>query len=86
MGHLSPSHQWDLHRRNMFFLTLVRARGTSVSLRVQHIHLSCHRQAREARVWVEDEGRVVCLFMYRLNHSILRPLLESYNSPIVDKN
>ena len=27
----------------------------------------------------------VCLFLYRLNHSILMPLLESYSSPIVDK-
>ena len=28
----------------------------------------------------------ICLFMYRLNHSILMPLLEPYSSPTVDQN
>ena len=28
----------------------------------------------------------VCLFMYKPNHLILMPLLESYNSPIMDQN
>ena len=28
----------------------------------------------------------VCLFMYRLNHSILMSLVESSNSSIVDQN
>ena len=36
-----------------FLLTPARSRGTSISLRVQHKHLPCHRQARESRVWVE---------------------------------
>ena len=57
MGHLSPSHRWDLHRRSMFLLTPVRARGTSISPRVLHKCLMLHRQATLARVWVEVEDR-----------------------------
>ena len=41
----------------MFLLALVWARGTSICLRVRHRHLLCHRQAREAREWVEVEDR-----------------------------
>ena len=35
----------------------MQARGTSISLRVRHRHLPCHRQAREARLWVEVEDK-----------------------------
>ena len=41
----------------MFLLTLAWARGNNISLRVWHKHLPCHKQAREARVWVEVEDR-----------------------------
>ena len=41
----------------MFLLALVRARATSISLRVRHRHLLCHRHAREAREWVEVEDK-----------------------------
>ena len=27
MGHHSPNHQWDMHRRSLFFLTAVLARA-----------------------------------------------------------
>ena len=53
MGHLSPNHQWDVHRCSMFLLTPVWARGIGISFRVRHRHLPYHRQVREARLWVE---------------------------------
>ena len=56
MGHRSPSHQWDVHRHNWFLLILVWARGTGINLKVLHEHLLLHRQAREARAWVEDRA------------------------------
>ena len=57
MGHLSPSHQWDTHRHNMFLLTLVRARGIGISPRVRHRHRVFRRQAKGVKAWVEVEGR-----------------------------
>ena len=57
MGRLSPNHQWDVHRCSMLLLTLVQARGTSISPRVLHKNLLLHRWAREARVRVEVEDR-----------------------------
>ena len=53
VGHHSPSHQWDAHRHRLFLLSLVWVRGNSISRRVLHKHLLQHRQAREARVWVD---------------------------------
>ena len=53
MGHLSPSHQWDVHRLSLFILTSLLAKGTSTSLRVLHDPLLLHDQARWARAWVE---------------------------------
>ena len=53
MGHRNPSHQWDVHKHDMFLLTSVQVRGIDISLRVLHKHLLHHKQAREARVWVE---------------------------------
>ena len=59
MGHHSPSHQWGMHRGSLFLLTLPWAREDSISLspKVLHKHLLFHRQAKEARVWVEVEDR-----------------------------
>ena len=45
MGHHSPNHQWDMHRRNLFLLTSAWARGTSISPKVLHMHLLVYRQA-----------------------------------------
>ena len=41
----------------MFLHTLVWVRGASLSLRELHEHLPLHRQAREARLWVEAEDK-----------------------------
>ena len=43
----------------MFLHSAVQAREASLSFRELHGHLTFHRQAREARVWVEaaDEAR-----------------------------
>ena len=57
LGRNSHNHQWDMHRHSLFLLTPVRARGTSISPKVLHMHLLLHKQAREARVWVEVEDR-----------------------------
>ena len=35
----------------------VWAKGNSISPKVMHKHLLLHRRAREARVWIEVEGR-----------------------------
>ena len=39
----------------MFLHGAVQAREASLSFRELHGHLTFHRQAREARVWVEAE-------------------------------
>ena len=39
----------------MFLHSVVQAREVSLSFRELHGHLTFHRQAREARVWVEAE-------------------------------
>ena len=39
----------------MFLHSAVQAREASLSFRELHRHLTFHRQAREARVWVEVE-------------------------------
>ena len=57
MGHHSPNYRWDVHKHRLFLLIPVWAKGTGISLRVLHKHLLCHRQAKEARAWVEVEGR-----------------------------
>ena len=45
MGHLSPSHQWDVHRLGLFLPTPPWAKGTNISLRAQHKPLLLHNQA-----------------------------------------
>ena len=39
----------------MFLHSMVHARGASLSFMELHEHLTFHRQAREARVWVKAE-------------------------------
>ena len=57
MGHSSLNHQWGKRGHNLFLHTLVRARGTNISMYVRHKHLLPLRQAREARLWVEVRDR-----------------------------
>ena len=45
----------DRRGYSMFLHSPVQARGPSFSFRELHEHLPFHRQAREARVWVEAE-------------------------------
>ena len=47
----------------MFLHSAVQAREASLSFRELHGHLTFHRQAREARVWVEVEDEA-----YRQGH------------------
>ena len=54
LGQRSRSHQWDRHGHSLFLLTPVRARGTSISLRVLYRSLLLHR---EAGVWVKAKDR-----------------------------
>ena len=56
MRHLSPSHQWDVHKLSLFFSTPPWARGANISPKVLHMLLLLHDQARWARVWVEVEA------------------------------
>ena len=56
-GHLSPSHQWDFHRRGLFLLTLSWARGDSISPRALHKGLLLCSQARWVRAGVEVEAK-----------------------------
>ena len=53
MGHLSPNHQWDMHKHSLSLLTLAQARGINISPKVRHRRRLFRRQAREARAWVE---------------------------------
>ena len=57
MGHPSPSHQWDMHRRNLFLPTPPWAREDSISPRVPHSHLLLHSQVEWAGAWVEVRAR-----------------------------
>ena len=57
MGHLSPSHPWDVNGCSMFLFTPAWARGTSISIRVLHQRLLLRRHTREARVRVEVEDK-----------------------------
>ena len=57
MGHHSPSHQWDMHRRGLFLPTLPWAREDSISPRVLLKHLLFRRYAIGARVWVEVKDK-----------------------------
>ena len=51
----------------MFLHSTVHAREASLSFRELHVHLTFHRQAREARVWVEAEDEA-----HRQGHQGLR--------------
>ena len=53
VGTPCPSHEWDAHGHRLSLLSLVWVGGNSISRRVLRKHLLQHRQAREARVWVE---------------------------------
>ena len=53
MGQHSPNHQWDMRKHSLFLLNPMRARWTSINLRVLHGRLLLHKQAKEARVWVK---------------------------------
>ena len=55
MGHHSPNHQWDMHRRSLFPPTLPWAWEDSISAKVLHKHLLFGIQATRARAWVEVE-------------------------------
>ena len=55
IGHHSPSHQWDMHRRSLFLPTPPWAREDNISHRVLHKHLLFRRQAIGARAWVKVE-------------------------------
>ena len=57
MGQHNPNRQWDMHGHSLFLLTPARARGTSISPKVLQKRLLLHKQAKEARVWVEAEDR-----------------------------
>ena len=46
-----------MHRRSLFLLTPVWARGTGISPRVLHKHLILRRHATWGRAWVEVENR-----------------------------
>ena len=36
VGHHSPNHQWDMHKRSLFLLTPPWAKGTGVGPKVLH--------------------------------------------------
>ena len=55
MGRPSPSHQWDVHRLDLFLLTLPWARGTNISPRTLHRPLLLHDLARQTKAWLEVE-------------------------------
>ena len=57
MRHLSPNHQWDVHRLSLFLLTPLWAKGTSINLRVLHKPLILHNHAEWAKAWVEVKVR-----------------------------
>ena len=53
MGHLSPNHQWGIHKHSLFLLTPAWAWRTRISSRVRRRHQLFQRQTREAKAWVE---------------------------------
>ena len=55
MGHHSPSHQWGMHRRNLFFPTMPWAKKNIISPKVSHKHLLFRKQTTWARAWVKVE-------------------------------
>ena len=57
MGHLSPSHKWDIHRHCLFLLTPPWARGDSIDPMVPHKPLLLYNQVGRARAWVEVGDR-----------------------------
>ena len=57
MGHLSPNHQWDVHRHSLFLLTPPWAKRDSISHRALYRALLLYSQARWARAGVEVEGK-----------------------------
>ena len=56
MGHLSPSHQWDVHQCSLFRLTPPWARRDSINRRVLHRALLLCSHGRWASAWVEVEA------------------------------
>ena len=52
-----PNHQWDMHRRSLFLLTLAWTRGTGINPRVLNKHLLFSRRATWARAWIGVEVR-----------------------------
>ena len=44
MGHHSLNHQWDMHKRRLFLLTLSWAKEASISPMVLHKHLLFRRR------------------------------------------
>ena len=56
----------------MFLHSTVQARGASLSFRELHGHPTFHRQAREARVWVEAKDEA-----YRQGHQGFRGMSTS---------
>ena len=65
-----------------FLHSTVQARGASLSFRELHGHLTFHRQAREARVWVEAEDET-----HRQGHQgsvyAITPPAESADQPVI---
>ena len=57
MGHVSLSHQWDIHKLNLVLPTPPWAKGASISPRALHRSLLLHDQDRWARAGVEVEAR-----------------------------
>ena len=57
MGHLSPSHQWDVYRHSLFLLTPPWARRDSINRKVLHRALLLRNQAIWTRAGVKVEAR-----------------------------
>ena len=57
MGHLSPSHKWDVRRLSLFLPTPLWAKEASISPKALHKQLLLHNQARWARAWIEVNAR-----------------------------
>ena len=56
MGHPTPFHQWDMHRRSLFIFTPSWAREDSISLRALPKPPLLHIKARWDKAWVEARG------------------------------
>ena len=57
MRHLGSDRQWGIHRHSLFLFTPSWAERTSISPRVWRRHRLFHRQAKEAKAWVEVGNR-----------------------------